>query len=140
MSTTGWFGLLSVQLFIAGNVLSALINPILWAVFVTWLLTGSQAISAAFPGPLLALNIFALTAGNLFFILLAVIAPLKRGWVQLSPYGLTTPIYWILTSLAAYKALWQIIFRPHYWEKTDHFLSAVALRKREEALESAAMK
>ena len=112
VNTTGWLGLLSVQLFIAGNVLSALINPILWAVFVTWLLTSSQAISAAFPGPLLALNIFALTAGNLFFVLLAVIAPLKRGWAQLSPYGLTAPAYWMLTSLAAYKALWQIIFPP----------------------------
>ncbi|MEM8772561.1 MAG: glycosyltransferase family 2 protein [Pseudomonadota bacterium] len=140
VSTTGWFGLLSVQLFIAGNVLSALINPILWAVFITWLFTGTDVISAAFPGPLLWLNIFALTIGNFFFVMLTVIAPLKRGWGGLSIAGLTAPAYWTLTSVAAYKALWQIMTRPYYWEKTDHVISKAALKKREDALEASSAK
>jgi glycosyltransferase XagB len=133
-ATTGWSGLLSIQLFTAGNVFSALINPILWAVFVAWLLTTSPLISEAFPGPLLWFNIFALVFGNLFFIFLAVIAPLKRGWRHLCIFGLTAPVYWLLASVAAYKALWQIMFRPHYWEKTDHLISAVAIQKRKDAL------
>ncbi len=135
IATTGWSGLLSIQLFTAGNVFSALINPILWAVFVVWMLTASPMISQAFPGPLLWLNIFALAFGNLFFVFLAVIAPLKRGWRHLSIFGFTAPVYWLLTSLAAYKALWQIIFRPHFWEKTDHLISTVAIQKREDALQ-----
>lgn len=136
VATTGWFGLLSVQLFIAGNVLSALINPILWTVFVVWLLTASEAISTLFPEPLLTLNLFALTVGNLFFITLAVIAPLKRRWFHLSLAGFTAPAYWLLTSVAAYKALWQIFFQPHYWEKTDHVISEMAIARREEAMRS----
>jgi len=28
----------------------------------------------------------------------------------------------VLMSVGAYKALWQLIFRPHYWEKTKHGL------------------
>jgi glycosyltransferase XagB len=135
VATTGWSGLLSIQLFTAGNVFSALINPILWAVFVAWLLTASPLISEAFPGPLLWFNIFALVFGNLFFIFLTVIAPLKRGWPHLCVFGLTAPVYWLLASVAAYKALWQIMFRPHYWEKTDHLISAVAIQKRKDALE-----
>ena len=134
INTSGWSGFLSVQLFIAGNVFSALINPILWSVFALWLVTHAGAISAAFPGPLLGLNIFALTVGNLFFILLAVIAPLKRGWRRLSWSGLTAPFYWLLASLAAYKAVWQLIFRPHYWEKTDHVISEEAMAQRAEAV------
>jgi glycosyltransferase XagB len=26
--------------------------------------------------------------------------------------------------LAAYKALWQLIVKPHYWEKTEHGLTS----------------
>ncbi len=132
--STGWLGLLTIQLFIAGNVLSALINPILWTIFVVWLVTQAQIISLAFPEPLLTLNMFALVYGNLFFITLAVLAPFKRGWFGLSLFGLTAPFYWLLTSVAAYKALWQLIFRPHYWEKTDHVISEVAQQRRREAL------
>ena len=137
IATTGWAGLLSVQLFIAGNVISALINPILWIVFIIWLFTASPTISSFFPEPLLSLNLFALTFGNMFFIGLAIIAPMKRRWFHLSLVGITAPAYWLLTSIAAYKALWQIIFQPHYWEKTDHVISEMAIARREDALRSA---
>ena len=36
------------------------------------------------------------------------------------------PVYWLLHSAAAYKALWQLITKPHYWEKTLHGLSHAA--------------
>lgn len=122
----GWRGLLATQIFIAGNFLSALINPLLWTVFLWWTFTRTETISAVFPGPLLALNLFALLFGNGFFIYLGVIAPLKRGWSALSPHALLAPLYWQLASLAAYRALWQLLTRPSYWEKTNHFLSAAS--------------
>lgn len=130
----GWRGFMATQLFVVGNFLSALINPILWTVFALWLATKAEIISAVFPGPLLAFNLFALLAGNAFFIYLAVIAPLKRGWVELSPSAMLTPVYWLLGSLAAYKALWQLATRPSFWEKTDHVLSAAAKQQRASVL------
>lgn len=126
----GWRGVLAAQLFIAGNFFSALINPLLWAVFTLWLATRAEIVSSAFPGPLLVLNMFALLVGNCFFIYLAVIAPLKRGWAELSPSALLAPAYWLLSSLAAYKALWQLATRPSFWEKTQHGLSAAAKERR----------
>ena len=30
------------------------------------------------------------------------------------------PLYWLLISLAAYRALGQLIAAPHLWEKTEH--------------------
>ncbi len=35
----------------------------------------------------------------------------------------TMPFYWPLASIAAYRALFEIIFRPHHWAKTEHGLS-----------------
>jgi len=39
------------------------------------------------------------------------------------PYSLTVFGYWVMISIAAYMALWQLIRRPFYWEKTQHGLS-----------------
>ena len=38
--------------------------------------------------------------------------------------ALTMPLYWPLASIAAYRALFELIFRPHYWAKTKHGVSA----------------
>lgn len=134
VANTGWKGLLSVQLFLAGNVFSALINPVLWALFVSWLIFRPEFIAELFPQPLLYLNLFALIFGNALFILLMAVAPLKRGWYGLSLAGFTAPVYWLLASIAGYKAVWQLIFRPHFWEKTDHLISPAAQQKRKDAL------
>ncbi|GAB4529274.1 MAG: hypothetical protein Kow00133_18080 [Amphiplicatus sp.] len=132
-AATGWRGLAATQLFLGGNVFSALINPVLWAVFAFWLATRSNAVAALFPGPLMALNLFALLAGNAFFVWLAAIAPLKRGTVELAPAALLAPVYWWLSSFAAYRAAWRLLARPHFWEKTEHMVSPAARRRRAHA-------
>ena len=42
----------------------------------------------------------------------------KRG--LLVPFVLTMPLYFPLATLAGYKALFELIFRPFYWDKTAH--------------------
>jgi cellulose synthase/poly-beta-1,6-N-acetylglucosamine synthase-like glycosyltransferase len=37
--------------------------------------------------------------------------------------ALTMPLYWPLSSIAAYRALWELIRRPHHWAKTTHGVS-----------------
>ncbi len=44
--------------------------------------------------------------------------------------ALTMPAYWPLASLAAYRALCALIFRPHHWAKTQHGVSSRNLRAR----------
>ncbi|MBX9747658.1 MAG: glycosyltransferase [Hyphomonadaceae bacterium] len=41
--------------------------------------------------------------------------------------AVTMPAYWPLSSLAAYRALFALLFRPHRWAKTAH---GVSLRRR----------
>ena len=54
---------------------------------------------------------------------LNMLAPIRRGWLGLVPYSLTTFGYWVLMSIAAWRGLWQLVREPHYWEKTQHGLS-----------------
>jgi hypothetical protein len=34
------------------------------------------------------------------------------------------PLYWIMMSIAATKAAWQLVVTPSFWEKTVHGLTA----------------
>jgi hypothetical protein len=44
----------------------------------------------------------------------------RRGRPGLAIYALLTPVYWLLISVAAYRAVWQLVRNPYLWEKTEH--------------------
>jgi hypothetical protein len=48
---------------------------------------------------------------------IAVSGPAHR---HLLPWVPTLHFYWPLGTLAAYKALWELIHDPFYWDKTSH--------------------
>jgi glycosyltransferase XagB len=66
-----------------------------------------------------------LVFANLLFILINLIACRLRGYNDLWPTALLSPVYWTLASIAAWKGAIQLISRPHYWEKTVHGLSSI---------------
>jgi hypothetical protein len=39
-----------------------------------------------------------------------------------------TPVHWLLLSLAAWRALYQLAFAPYAWEKTEHGLARSSRR------------
>lgn len=121
---TGTRGFLAVQLFIGGTVAAALLNPILWAVFLAWLGFRWSGLGELYPPALAYASLLALVLGNIACVYLSVIAPLKRRRFRLVAWGLTVFGYWVLTSIAGYKALGQLLTRPFYWEKTEHGISA----------------
>ena len=131
--TRNWRTTLSIDFFIGGTVFAALINPILWAVLIAEHATGYTPLTF-FPGPVQAFNLAALAFGNLSFIALAAYAPCRRGLWRLSPAALLMPVYWIMMSIAAWRAVIQLIDRPSFWEKTDHGLSGEAQARRTAAL------
>ena len=53
-----------------------------------------------------------------------MLAPIRRGWLELIPFSFTLFAYWVLMSFAAYKALWQLARNPFFWEKTQHGVSS----------------
>lgn len=117
---TGFWGF---QFFIGGAVLSALIAPILFAMYGFWLVTATHVLEPMFPPFILYISLFNLLVGNGYLIYLSMIGAFKRKLYGLIPYALTSPVYWLMMSFAAYKGLWQLIHNPFYWEKTVHGIS-----------------
>jgi len=123
LRTTGLLGFAGFVLFVGGTVLSALFNPIFWAMYLFWLAALAEGLDLVFPQMLLFLSLFNLLVGNGACIYLSMLAPIRRGWLDLIPYSLTVFGYWVLISIAAYRGLWQLLRNPFYWEKTQHGLS-----------------
>ena len=59
---------------------------------------------------------------NFMFILIACLYGSRKDQTGLFWTAWLSPIYWVLMSIASWKALWQLIVKPHYWEKTVHGL------------------
>ena len=61
-----------------------------------------------------------LTAGFVAALLMAVIGIWRARLTGIGCDIIAAPIYWLLISIAGYRALIQIIWWPHLWEKTEH--------------------
>jgi cellulose synthase/poly-beta-1,6-N-acetylglucosamine synthase-like glycosyltransferase len=121
--TAGLLGFLGFVFFIGGTVLAGLLNPVFWLFYLIWLALAAASFDPIFPQVLLFLSLFNLLAGNGAFTYLIMLAPIRRGWLSLIPFSFTLFGYWVLISLAAYRALWQLLRDPFYWEKTQHGVS-----------------
>ncbi|MFA9459276.1 glycosyltransferase family 2 protein [Thiohalorhabdus methylotrophus] len=124
--TLGHTGFWGFQFFIGGSVLNALLAPVLYLMFAWWLITHGRALDPLFPAHILNISLFNLLIGNGFLIYLSMVSVFKRHLYRLIPYALTAPAYWLLQSVAAYKALWQLIHKPFFWEKTAHGLTGAS--------------
>ena len=116
----GFVGFWGFQFFVGFPVLTSLVNPLLWSTTLMAVVFGADAVSRIFPPPVIYFAMFNLVVGNAMYVYLTMVAAAKRGWFQLMPWALLAPAYWVLHSVAAYKAIWQLIVAPHYWEKTQH--------------------
>lgn len=114
-------GTLVFQLLFAGNVLSALVHPIFMAGLCYAVATAPTA--DAVPGGLAPLFIAALLSGYASTILPNAVGLKRRGLLAVAWVLASAPIYWLLLSLAAWRALFQLLYAPQRWEKTEHGLA-----------------
>ncbi|MCS7042068.1 MAG: glycosyltransferase [Bryobacteraceae bacterium] len=127
----GWKGFLGFQAFIGGSVLGPLAFPPLAAMFLYWLATGSRALDPLFTPPVLDISLLLLLLGNGLLMYFHLLAAWYRGRHALVFWAVTLPLYYLLMSAAAWKALWQLAIRPHYWEKTEHGLTRMDIAEEE---------
>ncbi len=113
------------QLIIGARISFMLINPFLWlttvAYFALFAIVGST-IEALFPSTIFYLAVFSLIFGNFLYIYNYMIGCAKREHWTLIKYVFLIPLYWLLASASATIAFYQLITKPHYWEKTNHGL------------------
>jgi cellulose synthase/poly-beta-1,6-N-acetylglucosamine synthase-like glycosyltransferase len=110
-------------LLIGGTPLSFLCVPPLYALFVVSLFVQPETLAPYFPSWVLWISLVNLLVGNVLMVYISMMGAFKRRRYSLVAWALLNPLYWLLHSFAAYKALWQLIRKPHYWEKTVHGLS-----------------
>lgn len=116
---------LSLQFMVGGKTAALFLNPLLWLLVGVYFLLHpvvGDAFESLFPQPLLYLGTLSLIFGNFFYYYLYLIACVKRKHYRLIKWTLFVPFYWIMMSVAAFIALFQLIRKPHYWEKTQHGL------------------
>jgi cellulose synthase/poly-beta-1,6-N-acetylglucosamine synthase-like glycosyltransferase len=119
---SGWKGWFTLQVFIGGTTLGQAFSLILWILFFIWLFNRGEFLQSYFSGPILYLGVFNLIVGNFLGIYLSMLAVFRRGIDRLIFYSLLNPLYWWLTSIAAWKGIFQLFTRPFFWEKTIHGL------------------
>jgi cellulose synthase/poly-beta-1,6-N-acetylglucosamine synthase-like glycosyltransferase len=117
---------LSFLFLVGGTPATFLAVPLLYAVFLASLLLEPEQLSFLFPGWVLWLSLFNLGVGSALMIYVSMMGAFKRRRYGLVLWGIANPAYWLLHSVAAYKALWQLVTKPHYWEKTAHGLTGLA--------------
>jgi cellulose synthase/poly-beta-1,6-N-acetylglucosamine synthase-like glycosyltransferase len=105
-----------------GMIISAIVHPVYLATLLIMmtnplLLWGSGDVAASIAA---GVNLFNLFAGYLAMVMLAVrtLALRRRSRDAAVLFGL--PLYWLLMSIAGYRAIFQLVTRPHHWDKTPH--------------------
>jgi len=116
----GFPGFLAVQLIVGGNVLAALVHPLIIAWAAVALATGTPLFSTSNSGTLFQICVI---AGYAVSALLGFAGLFRRGLTVHAWALLLVPIHWLLLSAAAWRALYQLLRDPYRWEKTEHGLA-----------------
>jgi glycosyltransferase XagB len=113
----------TLVLLVAGTPLAFLAAPILW-LYLGWSLASGHPPDMGVSGsPLVHVAAINLLVGNGLMIACSAIAAARRRHYGLALFSLLLPFYWVLHSIAAWRALVQLVTKPSHWEKTPHGLS-----------------
>jgi cellulose synthase/poly-beta-1,6-N-acetylglucosamine synthase-like glycosyltransferase len=118
-------GFLVFQLVIGGAVLAALVHGIFAGVLAGQIATGLlwSDKASVFEQVFAGLYVATLVTGYLLSALLGFVGLSRRRLTRSAPWLLLLPLYWLLLSFAAWRAVFQLIRSPYRWEKTEHGLA-----------------
>jgi glycosyltransferase XagB len=118
----GWVGFSVFQLLVGGTVLAALVHS-LFVAQLLWEFAGAAAGSDSAALRSFGFHVTALLVGYMAFILLGLVGLSRRRLLGCAWALMLVPVYWILLSIAAWRALFQLVRDPYRWEKTEHGLA-----------------
>lgn len=137
LKKNGWHAVI-FQLVVGGKIAFMLINPLLWITTIAYFTLTEyvgETIRSLFPIWIFYIAVVSLVFGNFLFVYYYMIGCAKRNHYQLIKYVFFVPIYWIMVSMAAVIAIYQLFVKPHYWEKTHHGLHLLPAKNRERLMQ-----
>lgn len=115
----GMWRFVGLQAFFLGTLCQFLLAPILWSF---WLVLAglSHPMHGMVTAPTLQIiaGLFLLT--ELLALCIGMVAVSKPDRRFLMIWVPTLVLYFPLGAVAAYKALYELVFKPYYWDKTQH--------------------
>lgn len=120
-------GALSIQIVFAANVLAALIHPLFMAGLGYTLYALPEPWANAVMKNAAPIFIMSLASSYASTVVLDLIGLHRRGLLRHAWTLVLTPLHWVLLSLAAWRALFQLIYDPQRWEKTEHGFARTSL-------------
>ncbi|MET0605948.1 MAG: glycosyltransferase [Beijerinckiaceae bacterium] len=106
-----------------GAVLSALFGPLLVALALHDIALGEISTREPVDVVTWSCSLTLLVSGLAAIIAPAFAAAQRFGSTRLAPWIVALPLYYLLVSVAAWRALFDLALRPHHWDKTEHGLS-----------------
>ncbi|MEO0937217.1 MAG: glycosyltransferase [Pseudomonadota bacterium] len=115
----GWKRTMGLHIIFLATFSQFAAGPLLWSFWLVALGVGHPVVTTLGPGFVSALMWLFIGTELLNLLLhgVAVWAPARRHLLVWTP---SMPAYFMLGALAAYKALYEMIGQPFYWDKTQH--------------------
>ncbi|PCI38881.1 MAG: hypothetical protein COB50_01820 [Thiotrichales bacterium] len=132
LKEVGPLGFIHFQLILGGSIFANLANLLLWAVLGVWTvffaIHGGTAegffLHNFYESTILRYGWINFFIGHTLLILVNVMVVIVRKKPRLILTALLSPFYWLLTSFASYRVLYQLFTKkPYHWEKTTHGIS-----------------
>jgi len=118
-----WKGVGHLSAFVGGTPILAVVNPIFWTLTIVWFVAHPAFLLEIFPAPVYYVGLALWVFGNFLLWYLTVLTARHINQEGLVFAAMLVPVYWIMMSIAATKAAWQLIVTPSFWEKTTHGLT-----------------
>jgi hypothetical protein len=128
----GLSAFLIFQLMVGGMLLSSLLHPLIIA-FV-WIAVASMLEAPKAAVPLDVLTLFVVDLANilgsyLIFLGLGIGSMIDHEKRLVGRRWAMVPVYWLMTSMAAWRAVVELKTKPFFWSKTPHQPVATAPRE-----------
>ena len=112
-------GFVGFQILFLGSLSQSLLAPLMWSMLALQLGFGHPVAEVLNHGSIVTIAIL-FAGAEVLNVFLGVIGLRRSGQDLSALWVLTLTFYFPLQALAAYKALWELLTCPFYWDKTAH--------------------
>lgn len=121
----GWRVLAGFHVLIGGMILTAILHTVfLGVVLAEVLFEGPAAFLPNDAGDWISILVLAIGYGGAGAIVISGLLHIRAPWLIWAQ--LLLPAYWLLHSIAAIRAVYELVEKPTYWAKTEHGLTRQA--------------